>query len=144
MLRATTEPGIINDFEENKWYKSINPANILYNGSGYGFTTANEWQNVKMEDDNETRFIPATLEEVKERLIAEAKQRGFVHGVVFDAISTAVGDNRHLNCVMDGDNMSIEYGDQGFIIQCNTHQRTWGTNHSNPIIYKQGKWAVIH
>lgn len=76
--------------ELGKWYKEIDGLGlVLYKEDGmknYGFVTGEDrWSNIIYFGDNSEsrkRFKKATPEEVKERLIAEAKKRGYKKGNV--------------------------------------------------------------
>lgn len=71
------------EFEFNKWYKRIEPeySKILifvYDYGYYGFDSDGKWFNSSYFDYNESykeRLIPATIKEVKERLLSYAKEK---------------------------------------------------------------------
>ncbi len=132
----TPEPVI----EVGFWYKHPNgrhPNWLAYNdgGDGYGFGTNGSWLDGY---DGIVRYLhqikaeKATRQEVEQRLIEEAKRRGFVEGAKYDCV---LSEATNLN----------------FTDAFNGHVNKWQYDHKNQTlskecnqyIFNKGKWAEI-
>lgn len=121
--------------EKNKWYKCKERGNLVFyssdeHNSNYGFSfLGNSWSNTLSVKDFYT-WLPASEEEVKQSLIAEAEKRGFKEGVKF--ISAYKGHNGRIATL----------GKIDFHIELTPEVKTALFSGNNYILF-QGKWAEI-
>lgn len=122
--------------EVNKWYKDPNSNWLVFitsSRSGYGFDTDNKWfENVDstwgLKD-----IIPATDEEVRERLLKYAKEN-YPEGTKYKCV------NNNEKIYHNRDNFQFQI--DKYII---SDKNIWSsiTNSSGGWLYKDGKWAKI-
>lgn len=149
-LREWFPQAFQSDLEAGKWYKGYVDFKSLIYITGledkksyttikyYGFTFGDYSESGTIANyEHEKSLVPATDKEVETALIAEAKRRGFKDGVKFNAIKEDE-TGRNIGCVLD----KIEYLSVN-TLRVLTPKETWDSNHSNPAIFKNGKWAEI-
>ena len=140
------EKGLIEEeFEVGKWYKKSDDwliciTDLSPNKSGcsaYGFYE-NDWNGSKNWEKSNALclngFKPATDKEVEEALIAHAKKLGFKEGVKFK--------NIEVGCIQTFEkDLYSSDGD----VNVTSPESEWSAfgGHSNPYIFKDGKWAEI-
>lgn len=121
--------------EVGKWYtKDGTTGFLIFNGNNldtnYGFynhTWADDWTlNDEYVSSNGYKLRPATEQEVKEALVAEAEKRGFVKGVNFLGVKGMNSDTQ----ITIGKHNDIAYNEKG--LYC-----------GNSYILFNGTWATI-
>jgi hypothetical protein len=128
-----------NNVKVRKWYMYNNDYLVLftnlsdtYNAKGYGFITG-VWDefNDFAAIGGTSKARPATEEEVKQALIAEAKKRGFKYGVTIN--KDLIRDYKSSLTIDKYDCNNIEWE-----IDCIN-----SLNFGSKTIFKDGKWAEI-
>lgn len=126
-----TFPDIIkeNELIQDTWYACGDYFMTYYKkGLGnYGFNASGTWMEASLGTANKDKFVKMTNEEVKYRLIEEARRRGLVSGV---KIQTSWCDDPFVIGEL------WEYGSN--VLYCDSDKRNAGTF----TIFQDGEWAV--
>ena len=138
--------GVI-EYKEGKWYK--NPESkfmvlikeIIDDNNCYGYYFCGSEGIYKgLNDVGLSKCIEATNKEVEQKLIEEAKRRGFNEGVKFKSLS----ENGKIRTISD--KIRIDYYISTNILTISTSEEEWDNKRdvqSNPTIFKDGVWAEI-
>lgn len=121
------------------YVESINDNEVWFE---YGIDfTENNWQGKDWYSKDHI-WIEATPKEVKEALIAEAKNRGYVHGAKF---KSSISENGIVRTVRADDTSFFDFYSGFNKLTTSTDKKEWENKapQSNPDIFKDGKWAEI-
>lgn len=133
-LITVAESGV-SKLKTGKWYKSNEEHSFLgyitaiseREFNYYGFNSAGKWVDKDFYRFTDFKYlIPATDEEVKQALIAEAERRGYKKGAVFYSAKYndgTIGDSYGINWHFEDNKLYL--------------------NHPNGVVFYKGKWAEM-